>query len=407
MYKRGAENEMKKSIVLLLSLVLCFSVVLTVFVIASDKSEPPCTESGIIYITDKSAVDFNAEEFSVETVGKSEILLLKPEEIDNILIDLDLLDDDVRGYLLAAFAEGKKIIVRGDISRGEIKAYFSLENNEYPAEELSEKADEAAQPGTLVNVSTYCSAGKLIYQDIRGANITNIVVEDSGNGEKVMETFRYCFGYDYLELSTRETLSDAERGMRYSICDWTNVDTATATYSFTRVMINTSIRVYSDDDNPNADGENLQYVPYIVEINPCDWCVVDYAEIEVKGGRGSLIYNYGPTEQTCGASGTVAFSMPPYIAVSFTPCSGVTISKISGGIDSRNLKLGYNAVNILGIDWYTFDSVRCEAHIESYQPSSFYYGYGAFHVLTYEADFVYGNTWNPITYYNIPGDTAY
>lgn len=330
---------------------------------------------------------------------------------DNIIVDADRLGDELNTSLITAFDDQSRIFVLGDISVNSVRSYFGLDEIPEDISEAMHEVNSAAEIDPLCNsvdVSAFEVLGVLIYRDISGSNVTQVRIEDSANDNLVATALQYCFAHDYLALATRSG-DNAVSTMSYTN-SWTNVDVNTETYVTTRCTISTSIKLDKNSGNPNSNGEYLQYTPYVVEVEVNSGSTIysiRKVEVTVKGSSSSTIYDYGPLDQSCGASASVSFGLPYSINVSFNPGSKVAISKISGGIDSNSVKICYQPKTVIGLDGYEYDGIRCEAHIEAYQANSGYlYGYGQYGVYTYEHDSYSGDAINYLKYYNSTWDTV-
>ena len=348
----------------------------------------------ILYITEKTCP---LKDGNVNIVWAKSFKTIDIDNYDFIIVDKALMSTSVKTNLQEAFFNKTRIIIAGDISRNEVREYFGLEKNTNNEEDVKSEADvkyteNPLQEDNIVDVSKFPSVGKLIYQDTIGTNITEIIVEDFSNDEKLLDAFIYCFTYDYSELS-KSADSPETKSYTYS---WSNVDIDTSTYITARCTINTAIKLDKNDGNPNSNDEYLGHAGYVVDTDMNSGYYLDQTDVEVKGRATSLVYAYGPPNMTNPSNATISFGLPFSLNISFTPgAARVNISKLAGGINSNNLKTRFNPVTIFGTNGLG-GSMLAEADIETYQPStSYFYGYGQFYVKT-----VMYNWNSPMTYYN-------
>lgn len=399
---------MKSRFYVLMSILVVLSLILssTLVVFAAENN---LDEKSTLCITSQTAHNHQLSFDSVDVeTGKISASLLS--EYDNIIVDKDCFNSTIKTDLLSAYNNQRKIFVLGDVSVNYIRSYFDLD---LIAEDVSMSMNEVKTENKnsfskSVDISSFDVLGVLIYRDISGNNVTQVRIESLDNKELVDTTLKYCFTHDYLALANSPKNNMAVTANYTN--SWTNVDVTTATYSTARCIITTSIKLDKNAGNPNSNGEYLQYTPYIVEVEVNSGATVysvRKVEVEVKGGSNSTIYDYGPVNQSCGASASVSFGLPYSVNVSFNPGSKVAISKVSGGINSNSVKICYQAKAPIGIDGYEYDGMRCEAHIEAYQSNNQnLYGYGQYNVYTYEHDLYSGDPINYLMYYNSIWDAA-
>lgn len=367
-----------------------------------------------LYIASDDALETIMRQRKWDTITPSELHHSDISKYNSIVIAYDDLTTALKSNVVSRFETNARIIVLGDITVQTVRKYFGVESVEDSVSaELSEKRREADlainnRGESAVDVSSFDPLGVLIYKTVQGVNATEIKIEDAANKVKVADGLEYCLSYDYIDLAISNT--DKNRSGGYTNT-WINVDVNTATYLTTRCAINTSIKLDKNSGNPNSDNEYLQYTPYVVDVDvvksSSDTYSIRKVDVKVKGSSSSLIYDYGPLNQSCGASASVSFGLPYSVSVSFSPGSKVGITRLNGGINSNTVTIQYQIKTPIGLNGYEYDGVRCEGHIESYQRNTSYlYGYGQFNVYTYIHDFYSGEPSNLITYYNSTWDTA-
>lgn len=260
-----------------------------------------------------------------------------------------------------------------------------------------EETVETEKIGRVVDVSKFPDIGKVVYQDWRGTNITNVKSSNYGDAAAIEELIQHCLDYDYLGLATNMEVNLAP--MRAD--SWSRIDVETDSFDCDdRCIVDTSIRLEEYDGNPDDKGHYYYYVPFTADIT--NKAVIRHADVTVSGSNISTIYDYDPVAGRHDTGVSVSISLPKAISLSFTPGPHIEISKEAGGINNRSLTLRYQALTPIGLDGYTSSDLRCDAHIESYQSvGAMAGGFGDFSVLTYE----YGTTpvgdyVDPITYEN-------
>ena len=359
----------------------------------------------ITYITEDKKEDFKLKDTNVEVINKKELKSLIASESEYYIVDGELINNsDVKSILKDAFSKKSKIIIKDkDLSRNEVRQYFGLKEKNYP--EKQEVTSAKVNSSQMVDVSKFDSIGKLIYRDERGSNVTDIKVE-ANDEDKILEAINHVFEYDYLKLALKKENNVARNNILKNNTlfaydnSWSNVDVDTSSYSTARCNIDTSLKIDSNDGNPNGDNEYLYYIPYVVDVEITDSkAYIDENTIEVKGKSGSLISAYGAYNQS--AESSFSISLPFSISTTISTGTTVDVNKLSGGINHRNVEVEYDVVGFLGADAVSKDLIS-EAHIESYQSDSDYFrAYGQFHVKTCEYQFR-----NSVTYYNSTWDYA-
>lgn len=338
------------------------------------------------------------------------------EAYDNFVLTCDSLiglPQHLKTKLVSKFDNGARIVIMGKAASEYSCGIFGVEID------CKDVPDEAQCDGRLswqsentsnkieVDVSAFDSLGVLIYKDIAGLIVTEIKIEDISNDKMLADGLMYCLSYDYSGLAFDSETHD--RGGYTN--SWINVAVKTATYLCDRCTITTSIKLDKNSGNPNSNNQYLQYLAYKVDIDVSEASgspdesrfSIRRAEVEAKGGPNSKIYDYGPKNQNVGSSGSLSFSLPFSIGVSFSTESRVAISRTKGGIDSNDVAIQYQPKTVIWINGYEYDGIHCEAHTESYQQgTSYYYGYGTFRIDTYAHYSYSGDPHSLISYY-LPG----
>lgn len=402
---------MKNKFWAFISILLVLSITFSSAVVAF-ASESNC-EANTLYITSQTSqvLTHSSEYIGGLDTENGDITASLLSEYDNIIVDIDRFNNAAKVDLLSAYNNQCRIFVLGDASVNSVRSYFGLD---MIAEDISKSMNEVKSEnsiGTLentVDMSSFDVLGVLVYRDISGTNVTQVRIESLADKELIATALQYCFSYDYFSLAN---ISGNSMTVTADYTNsWTNVDVTTETFVATRCTVSSSLKLDKNAGNPNSNGEYLQYTPYVVEVDVNSGSTVysvRKVEVEVKGGANSTIYDYGPLNQSCGASASVSFGLPYSINVSFTPGSKVSISKVSGGINSNSVKICYQPKTLIGIDGYEYDGIRCEAHIEAYQSNNKYlYGYGQYSVHTYEHDSYSGDPINYLKYTNSEWDIA-
>jgi len=303
---------------------------------------------------------------------------------NNIIVQAECLTSSVEESIVEAYNSSSRIVFLGDISINTVRDFLGLDQNEmtnstdqrYPQEHENEVEQEGME-----NVSNYPSIGKMIYQDNRGVNITDIRVKEPENETLVKNAVLRCLEYDYLYLSTGVTEDNAILRSGDFSNSWRNVDVMTKSYTLgdDYGTVNVSLKVDKNTGNPNSSGEYLYYVPYIIDIEMRAGYYIENATAEVGGSDTSKIYDYGPTNTSCSANASISFGLPYSVSVTFSPGSKVAITKESGGIDSKTVKIKYQPKDALGVNAVA-SNLRCDAHAETYDTNSTAFGTGQFRI---------------------------
>lgn len=159
----------------------------------------------IKYVTARTEVEIpDAAQAVIETLPAAELSGLDPAATPYILIDRELLTAEVQAPLQAAYAQGARIIVRGDLPKSELLNYLapnSPEAREIDDELLAQASREAreqrvgAQPSATVALLIYQHEGLMLLSNIR-------VGEDkTADSEQVMQAIICGFDHDYYALS--------------------------------------------------------------------------------------------------------------------------------------------------------------------------------------------------------------
>lgn len=343
---------------------------------------------------------------SATTISKDDVAAGSLDGYERIIIDASSMDESMREFLQDAFNNSSKIFVLGDFSSNELRDYLGLEmkaSNEPAmlpdsiADSEAEVVTESGEISRVVDVSQFPDIGKMVYQDWRGTNITNVKSSNYGDTAAIEDLIQHCLDYDYLELSTNMGVNLAP--LRAD--SWSRIDIETDSFDCDdRCIVDTSIRLEEYDGNPDSRGNYYYYVPFIVDIT--NKAVIRSADVTVSGSSISTIDDYGPTPESCNPGISVSFTLPKGIGVSFTPGPKLEISREAGGINNRSLTLRYQPLTHIGLKGYTDDNLRCDAHIESYQSvGSMAGGFGDFSILTYEyGTSTAGDYADPVTYEN-------
>lgn len=394
----------------LISITLAIAVVLSGYTININALTN--NQKSIKFITEENINDFQINDSSVKVIKEKDFKSLKSTGPENIIVDNNMLEnEDVKLYLSDVYNNNGRIFVKGmKTTRNNVRKYFGLKEKEYPLNKdinTSESTVENNNNEKMVDVSKFDTIGMLIYKDGNINNITQLSVELSNDKNQVNKAIKNCFGYDYLKLSGYESnkssalLQKNEAYASYTEL-WEQIDLDTTTWSTARGYVYTSIKLKENSGNPDQNGNYLIYVPYKLDVEMDNGFYIDKTEIAVKGSTGSLIDDYGPTP-TSDSTTSFSFSLPYSLSVGFDVGTTVDVTKISGGYDSNSLKLKYDVVTDLGlISVNAVDTqMHCEAHIESYQTSSFLKGSGQWYAYTCKYQFA-----DPITYYNSTWDYA-
>ena len=399
---------MKRIICFLLVFIAIFSSTAATFAVDEELYS-----NDMLFISNDNSLDAILSQRNWDTLSTNEMINADISEYRNIVISFSDLNTTLKSKIVSQFENMARIIVLGEVTHQAVRSYFGVSSNlDSVSEELPENShsidSSIISSGNSVDISSFDTLGVLIYRTANGVNVTKIKIEDSTNKIRVAEGLEYCLSYDYFALVNSNATTTRSGGYTNT---WINVDVNTYTHLATRCTINTSIKIDKNSGNPNSNNEYLQYTPYIVDIDvvksDSNVYSIHKVEVEVKGSSSSLIYDYGPLNQSCGASASVSFGLPYSISVSFTPGSNVGITRSAGGINSNSVKIKYQIKSPAGLNGYEYDGVRCEAHIESYQRNNRYlYGYGQFNVYTYVHSSYSGEPSNLIRYYNSVWDTG-
>ncbi len=185
--------------------------VLMVSLFQFPKTGAPAEDEAIIYVPASAST---LEDSAIDVITVREFSLLDAAGLLNIIIDAEMLmDDTVKAQLHKAFSNEARIIVAGNMTKNEVRAYFGQ------ARKANEEKTEAAaqeQPGgstlsdnlvgaAMIDTSQFKSTGKLIYKEEDTTHVIDITVEDHENQNEVFDAFKYCLKYDYasLESTTR------------------------------------------------------------------------------------------------------------------------------------------------------------------------------------------------------------
>nr|WP_312580176.1 hypothetical protein [Sedimentibacter sp.] len=398
-----------KRIKRLISLTLAIAVVLSGYTININAFANTVSNSqkSIKFITEENISDFQINDSSVKVIKEKDFKSLKSTELEYVIVDSNMLEnEDVKFYLSDVYNHNGKIFVKGkDTTRNSVRKYFGLKEKEYPINKdisSSESTVENNNNEKMVDVSKFATIGMLIYKDGNINNVTQLSVELSNDENQVNKAIENCFGYDYLKLSgyeSNESSALLQKNEAYASYTelWEQIDVDTTTWSTARGYVYTSIKLKENSGNPDQSGNYLIYVPYKLDVEMDAGFYIDKTIIEVKGGTGSLIDDYGPTP-TSSSKTSFSFSLPYSLGVAFDVGTKVDVTKTSGGYDSNNLKLNYDVVTLVNaVD----TQMHCEAHIESYQTSSSLKGSGQWHAYTCKYQFA-----DPITYYNSTWDSV-
>lgn len=395
---------MKKSSVTKLTALLFAGLILGTtpgsIALAADQNTSDSTST--LYIADglKVATQSKGVIDSTDIISKENITKQVVEAYDHIVVDSTALDEEIQNVMQEAFEDGSKIFVLGNITTNGVRDYFGLDSVSDASGESTQITANISEgtidDGNLVDVSQFPNVGKLIYQDQRGSNVTSVKSSNTSDSEAVRALINKCFDYDYLYSTT-----GMEKNSALASADsWTRVDVSSDTFDCdNRCVVSTSIRLEKYDGNPDSRGNYYFYVPFIVDVE--NDSTIKKVEVKTYGSPTSTIDDYGPVATNVGSGVNVSFSLPKGIGISFTPGPKTKITKVSGGIDNRDVTIGYQPLTAIGFNGYTQSDIRCDAHLESYQSGQLGAGYGQFHVYTYavgtspSGDYV-----DPITYYN-------
>lgn len=394
-------HGIKKIVGVLLAASMCVPLGITAF--AMQELTPNEAEKKTLYVVNsessKNREDERKATFGEQNViSETEVTDKIVKEYSNLVIEEEALDEEIQKTLREAFENETKIFVTGNITANAIREYFGLDTVEAVAEDVREVGETAKQEENdvrYVDVSLFPTVGRLIYQDWRGTNVTTVKSSNSEHWKDPTGLIEKCFNYDYLYNTT-----GVEKAKRRAGADtWSRVDVVTDTFECgDRCVVSTSIRLDKYDGNPDSRGNYYYYVPFIVDIE--NNATIQKVDVTTYGAPSSKIADYGPTATSVGAGASISFSLPKAISVSFTPGPRTKISKISGGIDNKAVTIRYQPRSMAGLDSYTQDDIRCDAHIESYQSGPLGAGYGAFEIHTYVTN-AYGDTYvDPIVYTN-------
>ena len=371
---------MKKRII---SSVMSVLMILTLVPIAcaSDFSQ----EDTVFIVNDEQALtqngEINASGLNATIICKDNVSAGNLDGYERIILEESSMDESIQEPLQEAFNHSAKIFVLGDLTSNQLRDYLGLEmkaSNESamlpnPIDNPEpEEVVESEEIGRVIDVSQFPDIGKIVYQDWRGTNITNVKSSNYSDTAAIEELIQHCLDYDYLGLATNMEVNLAP--LRAD--SWSRIDVETDSFDCDdRCIVDTSIRLEEYDGNP---------------------------DVTVSGSKISTIDDYGPTPESHSAGVSVSFSLPKGISVMFTPGPNIQISREAGGINSSSITLRYQALTSIGFKGYTDDNLRCDAHIESYQGvGAMASGFGNFSILTYEyGTSTSGDYVDPITYEN-------
>ena len=391
----------RRMFALLLAVAMC--VPLGISALAAQGTVSGEEEKTVLYIVAPESIKRHDDEsnaaFGEQTVvSKADVTDRLITAYSNIIIEEDVLDAEMQKMLQVAFKNESKIFVTGEITVNGIRDYFGLETVEVATEDTNDARKTAKKEATgvrYVDVSLFPVVGKLIYQDWRGINITTVKSSNSDDLQAQADLIEKCFNYDYLYKTTG--LEKAEEQTRAD--SWSRVDVVSDTFECgDRCVVSTSIRLDEYDGNPDPRGNYYYYVPFIVDVE--NNATIQKVDVTTYGAPTSKIIDYGPPATTVGSGASISFSLPKAISVSFTPGPRARISKVSGGIDNKDVTIRYQPLTMVGLNGYTQDDIRCDVHIESYQSGPLGAGYGTFEIHTYDTN-AYGDSYvDPIIYSN-------
>lgn len=331
-------------------------------------------------------------------LSNREAVLAGLSDYQNIVAEADALQAELAPALRDAFAAGSRIIILGQSGENRVREYFGLPARLLPEPEQGDKTalQEKYPHSQVVRTSDCRLLGQLIYQDARGVSVTNLWVEDLEDEQLLTRAIERGFSHDFLAASSGLAAGAAKS----ADIIWVVPDAASDSYTFTRCYIDESVTLYCAAYNPMDSGEYMFSVKYRADIEMRGGYYLRDAEIEVRGGSGARNLDYGPEDTDCGPSTSISVGIPSGIGASFTPGARLAIEKVGGGLNRRNLVLNYQPRTLAGTHGWESDGMRCEAHIEAYQPGDSVIGSGSFEFITHDGRDLPGDSLDEIVYFS-------
>jgi hypothetical protein len=380
------------SIIVLAVLIMGISLNLNVMAnkIADKPSKP------VVYITKNSIKDFqvDSESGSVKTINPESVGNVTDDV--NIWVDNDLINQkDVKEKLDLVYKNGGRIIIKGEsLNRKEIRNYFGIDTKNTP-DIIEQPISNNLKKGNITYIGDKL-VGMMIYQEDGINNVTSIMGNKNDSEDEIEKALLHVSKHDYFGLALKEkqnnssVLSMGPTEVYAENNTWDSVNVNTRSEYTSRLWIDTSLQLHKNNGNPNSSGQYLFASTYTVETevrptgtNGYYYCISN-ENLNSYGGSGSLIYEYGPTNQG-GSSSTIQFTLPWAFSVYFDPQGYISISKTSGGINSNNVAMDFTPRNFLGFQDYDFDGLYLRNSYESYQTSTYFQTTGGYTIDTYLA----------------------
>ena len=334
----------------LLSLV-CLMSIFSFILPSSAMTENVKSEKEIVYITttNNNYKDFEKQDPNTESfdILSKKVLLIDVEDINK-------LDSEFK----KRYQEGlRTIIVGNSITKNDVRKFHGIK--ELP-QSIDKKANNLNE-GTQIAVVAYKYNGIDI--------IAGVKVIDESDREHALV---HAANYDYsriLSSTIDNTMSLQSEG--YS---WNVADSDVNSISGNNIDLDASLQLYYDTSSPDSSGYYYYYTTLINESAGYDGAsTVGMCRTSTYGtSQSSRILEYGHPNGSIADGNPVEFSLGYGIGgISYSADSKVTISKYSGGINSRDVEVRHQPKNALGVNSRT-DFLRSELHYIARDKSTVY-----------------------------------